>query len=170
MSEVRVRRATGEDETALGELGAMVHALHVAARPDVFRPLAASQLAREWFRPMLQDAGARVWLAEANGLPVGYVLVKHQTRHQMLFLVPLRWCEIDQIAVAEAWRRQGVARALIEVAVADARASGFERVETVCWWFNAPARALFTRLGFAPKFQRWELTTGSPAAIDVVVA
>jgi GNAT superfamily N-acetyltransferase len=159
MGEVHVRRAGVEDEAALGELGAMVHALHVAARPDVFRPLEAGQLAREWFRPVLQDTAARVWLAEASGAPVGYVLVKHHTRHQMLFLVPLRWCEIDQVAVVAGWRRSGVGRALIEAAVADARASGFERVETVCWWFNGPAKALFTRVGFSPKYQRWELTS-----------
>jgi GNAT superfamily N-acetyltransferase len=158
VGEVQVRRARSEDETALGELGAMVHALHVAERPDVFRALGAEQLAREWFRPALQSADTRVWLAEASSSAVGYILVKHHTRLEKLFLVPLRWCEIDQIAVAEGWRRRGVARALVEAAVADARASGFARVETVCWWFNAAARAFFTRWGFAPKYQRWELT------------
>jgi GNAT superfamily N-acetyltransferase len=173
MTEVSVRRAVIGDESALGELAAMVHALHVAERPDVFRPLTAERLAQDWFRPVLQgDAAARVWLAEAAGAAVGYVLVKHHQRHERLFLVPLSWCEIDQIAVVASWRRRGVARLLIEAAVADAHAGGFERVETVCWWFNAPARALFEGLGFIPKFQRWELarkpgtSSAEPAAGD----
>jgi len=58
-SEIRIRLAAPGDEAALASLGADVHALHVAQRPDVFEPIdgegfelntgAFNERARTWF-------------------------------------------------------------------------------------------------------------------------
>lgn len=153
-----VRRAVAGDEATLAALCSVVHELHLARRPDVFRPIALPDLA-EWFATRLATAAVRVWLAEQGGVAVGYGLAIHQTREQNLFVHEQRWCELDQISVLPEWRRRGVARALVRAVVEDARAEGLA-VEVSSWGFNEPAHALFSGIGFVPKVVRRELTRG----------
>lgn len=71
MSKPLVRPAKLDDIDDLAELNAEVQALHVANRPDQFKPTQADQL-RERFTLLLADAAARVWVAELDHEVVGY--------------------------------------------------------------------------------------------------
>jgi len=57
--------------------------------------------------------------------------------------------EIFNIAVAEAFRGQGIGRQLLEAALEHARADGMERVFLEVRDGNGPARALYDACGFA---------------------
>ncbi|MBE3577058.1 MAG: GNAT family N-acetyltransferase [Limnochordales bacterium] len=56
---------------------------------------------------------------------------------------------IDEVVVAEEFRQQGVASALLEQAVRVAEAAGCREVEVSTTWDNEPARNLYKKLGFA---------------------
>jgi len=80
-----------------------------------------------------------------------------QERSEGPFTVARRFCEIDQMVVDPARRREGVARALLLKALSEARAEGIREIEATSWSFNDSAHAMFRRLGFVPKTVRFEL-------------
>ena len=150
-----VRRAVGADAPALAALSRVVHDMHLARRPDYFKPVRADDAAG-WFRARLDEPTTAAWIAEADGRPVGYVLTFFHERGENVFLRPRRWCEIDQIAVDPAWRRRGAGRALMAAAVAEAQTRGLGVIELFAWAFNTDAQAMFRRLGFEPRMLRFE--------------
>ncbi|HEU5197203.1 MAG TPA: GNAT family N-acetyltransferase, partial [Methylomirabilota bacterium] len=127
-----VRQAVLADIAALGRLNAEIQALHVSARPDVFVAVSASALA-DWLRTVLGRPECRAWLAELDGIPVGYLLAMIHDRPATPFSTPRRWCEIDQLGVAEEMRGRGVARALVEASVSWARERGAGSITAQCW-------------------------------------
>jgi diamine N-acetyltransferase len=153
---VTVRPAVVGDEHALAELNAFVQDLHVQHRPDHFKPTLPEDVS-EWYRSLLQAQTARMWIAEEDGRPAGYVLVKFQNWADNPFTRARTWCEIDQIAVDPSYRRRGIARALIVQAITEAKAQGVESIETASWAFNDDTHVVFRRLGFEVKSMRFEL-------------
>ena len=150
-----VRRATHGDEGALARLNGVVQDLHVTARPDQFKS-ASYEALRAFHLELLGNPEATHWLAERSGEAVGYLLGLRRERAENPFVRARRWYEIDQLAVAPESRRQGVARALVAAALAEAAAEGFELIELASWNFNGAAQAAFRRLGFEPKMLRFE--------------
>ena len=156
-----IRAAALGDEGVLAALNGIVHALHLANRPEYFKPARADDVSA-WFRSLLETSAARIWLAEADGVPVGYIVVVFHQREANPFRRARPWCEIDQIAVDATRRRRGVARALVQTVFAEARRRGIEDVELSTWSFNETAQQVFRRLGFTPEVIRFGLTlTGS---------
>ena len=159
---VILRAATAPDAPTLATLNAHVHGLHVAARPDFFREAPRDEVV-PWLASLAEGEDSRIWIAEGDGAPVGYVLVFFHERPARPFTHARRWCEIDQIAVSPAWRRRGTARALIETALGEARRRGIRDIELSSWAFNTDAHAAFKRLGFTPKVVRFERMLGQGA-------
>ena len=93
-----IRPATESDGDLLVKLNAFVQDVHLEKRPADFKPTTASELAA-WYRSLLQASTARAWIAEQDGLPVGYVLAIANRRGESPFGPPRQWWEIDQIAV-----------------------------------------------------------------------
>src|SRR3569623_1006687 len=160
---IAVRAAGPADEASLADLAAVVQQLHFAARPDVFKPVNVEAL-QGWFREALRSNQRRVLLAEAAGSSAGYAVVVDGDRDEDAFARPRRWREVDQLAVAPGYRKQGVARALLEHIAAAALADGIPSLELNTWGFNQPARDAFRRLGFVERSVRYERSTGRPIA------
>ena len=151
---VAIRAAVHGDEQHLTVLNGFVQGLHVASRPDSFKPSTQEEVV-EWFSGLLRNPSARMWIAEDAGAAVGYVLTMVQERPENPFCRLHRWCEIDQIAVDPGSRRRGVATALIQKAIMEAAVEGLAEVELCTWSFNVEAQSLFKKFGFEPKFLRW---------------
>jgi GNAT superfamily N-acetyltransferase len=152
---MRIRAGGPDDAATLAELHPHVHDLHVAARPDFFAVPRREDVAA-WFREQVARPDVRTWLGEMAGAPAGYTLVYFHERPARPFAHARRWCEIDQIAVAPAGRRRGLARALIQAALDEARHRGIRDIELSSWAFNTPAHEAFQRIGFTPKVIRFE--------------
>ena len=157
---VNIRRAAIGDEVLLAGLNRFVQQLHSANRPDHFRSTEPAELAA-WYWSLLEQPSARVWIAEHDALPVGYVLAIFHELPGNAFVRARRWCEIDQVAVDPDWRRKGIAHSLILNAVSEARSEGIP-VEATSWSFNEGAHGMFRRLGFVPKTVRFELISPAP--------
>ena len=150
-----VRRAAGVDAPALAALTGFVHDMHLARRPDYFKPTRADEVTA-WFRERLDEPTTAAWIAEVDGAPIGYVLAFFHERGENPFRRPRRWCEIDQIAVDPARRRRGIGRALVAAALAEATKRGMREVELSSWAFNTDAHAMFRQLGFEPRVVGFE--------------
>ena len=134
----------------VAQLNAVVHQLHAEARPDVFLEASAAQLV-EWVRERLGEPATRCYLAEKDGEAIGYVLTFLHERPANCFCPARSWMELNQIAVVSQQRRSGIARALFEEAVAEARRAGISGVELNVWNFNRDAREAFENLGFRAR-------------------
>lgn len=156
MPDVSIRLAEARDVEILAELNAEVQGLHVANRPDQFKLTELAQVT-EWYRQTLQNPAAKIWMAEVDGSVQGYLLALVRERDEGPFCPARTWWELDQIAVRAASRRQGIARALVEKALAEARVVGIREVELNSWSFNQAAQQAFARFGFVPKVVRFEL-------------
>ena len=155
---VGIRRAVVGDEGHLARLAQMAHDLHVEQRPDQFRSSTREDLTA-WYRGQLQTPSIAAWLAEADEHPVGYLLADAKERSANQFVQARRWYEVDQLAVDPAWRRRGIARALIDALLGHASELGLTEIELTVWDFNGPARRCFERLGFGARTHRLERRT-----------
>jgi ribosomal protein S18 acetylase RimI-like enzyme len=152
-----IRQAVVGDDIVLARLNRFAQDIHVERRPDLFRASSLQEVAA-WFRSRLEDPATRAWIAEDGTTPIGYLISVLHDRPASPFTVARRFFEIDQIAVDPARRGQGIARALMVQALAQARADGIHEIEATSWSFNDSAHTMFRRLGFVPKTVRFELT------------
>jgi len=74
---------------------------------------------------------------------------------------------VDSLATASAWRRRGVASALLEEAERLARGRGLTFLALDCWLDNEPARALYARAGFE-EIGRTPPMAGMPGGLSLV--
>ena len=143
----------------MAALHAFVHELHERARPEFFKARDVAAIESE-LASSLEDPNVHVFLAEDERDPLGYALSRDCERAGNALCHPRRWCEIDQLAVHALHRKRGVARALVEAAVADAASRGIDLVEATTWAFNGAAQETFRALGFEPRILRFERRTG----------
>lgn len=162
MTNFSIRTLARGEAPLLAELNAEVQRLHATNRPDVFQVVNTSDVVA-WFEARGADPAARMWVAEAAGAPVGYVVVMMREVAESALLRARRWWEIDQIGVAASHRRSGIGRALLEHVIAEAHAHGITDLELQTWAFNRAARDAFRRLGFTPQRARYELHVGTRA-------
>jgi len=118
---------------------------HYAFDPHRFlAPHEGSEEGYAWFLGSVLDSeDGRIFVAERDGIVAGYVYVA---------LEPLSWKElrgaagyIHDVAVADEARREGIATALMEAAIAWLRERGAPRVILGTAAQNAAAQALFSR-------------------------
>jgi len=152
--EVTVRVATVDDVPLLVELTGFVQGLHVAAEPAYFHDADSAALEGK-FREHLAEPGAAVWIACLRDAPIGYLVSFVRERSATAVTTTRRFLEIDQIGVHPAFRRNGLARALVKRALVQARERGIEQAELVSWSFNTEAHAAFDALGFRPMVVRF---------------
>lgn len=142
-----VRFAKEEDLARVNELREMVNEHHVAGRPDMFKP---------GFGQELRDYIFEIWRAEEKGIIVaerdsiicGFACVKFVDRAETPYRNAMRFYEVEEFGVDEAFRRQGVATELMTFVKEDARARGFERIELNMWEFNESALEFYEAVGF----------------------
>jgi ribosomal protein S18 acetylase RimI-like enzyme len=149
-----IRAAEERDVDSLAGLNAFVHDIHVAALPSYFRHPEPGRVA-ESFRARLGRQDVRVWIASVGELVVGYVVSVLRERSETTLSLARRFWEVEEISVSPAHRRQGVARALVERVVSEARLEGAPDVELTSWAFNTDAHAAFQALGFRPMIVRF---------------
>jgi GNAT superfamily N-acetyltransferase len=152
---VLVRAAEPNDGPALVGLIGVVQALHVARRPETFRPISQAEIA-VWLAEAAQDPASKIWVAEVDGAIGGYLRSVIRKQAENPFVYDRTWLELYLICVAPDQRRTGVAKALFGAALTYADAQGFRDVELSTWAFNDDAQRAFTRVGFVPKVVRFE--------------
>ncbi len=140
-------------------LNAYVHGIHVAQRPNWFKPAEFEDVVSR-FADLLDQPAARVWLAEQDAQPVGYVCASREQRHASPLVRERRWLEINEMGVRPDKQRRGIGRLLIDHVLKAARDEGILEVELSSWSFNTTAHEAFRKYGFSPKVTRFHRTVG----------
>jgi diamine N-acetyltransferase len=143
---IAYRDASAADAAALADLHrrSFVETFGHLYRPEDLDAF-LHRLNEEGFRGELLDGEHQVRFAEADGMPVAFVKLGPIT----LPVEPERPAlEFRQLYVLRAWQGSGIAPALAEWALAQARARGAEELYLSVWTENHRAKAFYRRYGF----------------------
>lgn len=150
---MNVRLAVENEFGRINELRRQVNDLHVAGKPEVFKP-GFSQELQDVVREIWNDPEREIVVAESDGVICGYAVLHHINRLENPFMRERDFLDIDEFGVDEAYRRKGVATAMIGFIRDFARQRGFHRIELNMWEFNQEALAFYEAAGFT-TFRRY---------------
>lgn len=147
-SPVTVRFAREGDLERVNELRRQVNDLHVAGKPEVFRPGFGDEL-RDYIHVIMEDPNKEVVVAEIGGNVCGFAVLNHIVRPENPFMFVRDYLDVDEFGVDSACRRQGIAGEMIRFIRGYAREKGFSRLELNMWEFNRGALAFYEAAGFS---------------------
>ncbi len=153
----RVRLAESADYGPACRLWAEADALHVQGRPERFRSTDQPSRSRRLFDAHLDDADQALFLAEIDSAVVGLVRVQAFERLEspdVPALAPQRYAMVQELVVAQAHQRHGIATRLMTEAHRWARDRGVTEVGLSVYEFNQPALRLYRRLGYSTVSRR----------------
>lgn len=143
-----VRFAREDELQRVNILRKQVNDLHVAGKPDVFKPGFCDEL-KDYVFAIWEDPQKEIVVAELNGEIRGFAVLNHIIRPENPFMLERDYLDIDEFGVDEEYRRQGIASAMIRFIREYAREKGFQKLELNMWEFNRDALAFYEAAGFA---------------------
>lgn len=153
---ITVRPAGFEELARVNEIRRYVNDVHVAGRPDTFRP----GFCRELEQILYQRFEAENWnilVAESEGQIAGFATVEYLDRPESPYNLARKMYHVEEFGVDPAFHRRGVATALVEYMKRDAAQRGFARLELDMWEFNQGALAFYENVGFTTYRRHLEL-------------
>ena len=158
-----VRRARENELERVNELRMQVNALHVAGKPEVFKPGFPEEL-RNYIYAIHKDPEQFITVAVKDGTICGFAVLHHINRPENPFMKERDFLDIDEFCVDETFRRQGIASEMIDFIREFAKEKGFHRIELNMkgfhrielnmWEFNQDALAFYEAAGFQ-TFRRY---------------
>ena len=148
-----VRRARENELERVNELRMQVNAIHVAGKPEVFKPGFPEEL-RNYIYAIHKDPEQFITVAVKDGTICGFAVLHHINRPENPFMKERDFLDIDEFCVDEAFRRQGIASEMIAFIREFAKEKGFHRIELNMWEFNQEALAFYEASGFQ-TFRRY---------------
>ena len=150
---VHVRFAEETELERINVLRKQVNDLHVAGKPEVFKPGFSPEL-RDYIYAIWNEPEKKIVVAETDGEIRGFAVLNHIIRPENPFMYERDYLDIDEFCVDAACRRQGVASAMIGFIRDYAKEKGFRRLELNMWEFNQDALAFYEAAGFQ-TFRRY---------------
>ncbi len=157
-ARVTVRFAREDELDRVNELRRQVNDLHVAGKPEVFRPGFCDEL-RNYVHAIFRDPEQKIAVAAENGTICGFAVLHHINKPENPFMYERDFLDIDEFCVDEAHRRQGVASAMIRFIRGFAKEQGYHRIELNMWEFNRDALAFYEAAGFTTFRRYMEMMT-----------
>lgn len=151
-----VRFAEKKDLERVNALRRQVNDLHVAGRPDIFKPGFPKEL-RDYIFAVFNDPRQAIVVNERDGAVCGYAFLNHITRPETPYMYERDYLDIDEFGVDEACRRQGVAAEMMDFIKEYAKEKGFDKIELNMWEFNRSALAFYETVGFTTCRRYMEL-------------
>ncbi len=144
---LKIRFAREEELKQVNKLRKQVNDLHVAGKPDVFKPGFSDEL-QDYIFAIWEDPRKDIVVAERGGTICGFAVLNHITRPENPFMFERNFLDIDELGVDISSRRQGIATAMIRFICDYAREKGFQKLELNMWEFNRDALAFYEAAGF----------------------
>ncbi len=144
---MEIRFAREEELDRVNQLRRQVNDLHVAGKPEVFKPGFRDEL-RDYIYVIYHDPEQRIVVAAENETICGFAVLHHIRKPENPFMYERDFLDIDEFCVDENHRRQGVASAMIRFIKDFAKEQGYHRIELNMWEFNGNALAFYEAAGF----------------------
>lgn len=148
-----VRFAEEKDLDEINELRKQVNDIHVEGRPDMFKAGFGTEI-RDFVKIIMNGENSDVIVAERNGIICGMVCVDYVNKPESPYSKARSFYHVQEIAVDAKYRRQGVAKELLEFMIEDAKKKKLGKIELDVWEFNNSAIEFYQAVGFRPT-RRW---------------
>ena len=142
-----VRFAREEELDRVNELRKEVNDLHVEGRPDIFKPGFNDEL-RDYIHEIWKDPGKEIVVSEKDGRICGFAVLNCISKPENPFMFARDFLDVDEFCVDQEYRRQGIAREMIDFIKEFAKEKGFQRLELNMWEFNEGALKFYEAVGF----------------------
>jgi ribosomal protein S18 acetylase RimI-like enzyme len=147
---VTIRAGALDDIPAVLPLVAKTIAFHEELDPARFAAAPdAHHRYERWLRRTVDNPDGAFFVAEQAGRVVGFVLGQVQDEYEMYRT--RRYGMIHELWVEPEWRRQGVARQLMQAALDLFRQAGVHQARLDSATANSAAQRLFAACGFRPS-------------------
>ena len=147
MNNISVRYAKRDELERINEMRSDVNELHVNGCPDIFRPGFCTELQQHIYEIFDSDK-ADVIVAKCGETLCGFAIVEYIDRPESAYNKARSFYHIEEFGVDAAFRRMGVASAIVEFCKIEAKAKGYNRVELDVWEFNDGAIKFYEAAGF----------------------
>ena len=132
------------DREKVNELARQVHAMHVAWRPDIYE-MVEEMYPQDRFSE--EVARRQLYVAKIGGQVTGYVLLKVR-EYNWPGVVKRKVMLVDEIAVDDRCRNQGIGTAMMEEVRVLAKAFGCTDLQLGVYPQNDAAVAFYQKCGF----------------------
>ena len=120
---------------------------HTELLPERFQ-LADPIFNSGWYMDVLSNPKMPLIVAELNSTVVGVLLLKLNRSPDDPIFTPRLYVTVEEVAVAERFRGQGIGRRLMDYALQWAIDQGADEIELDVWEKNEGAIALYEKLGY----------------------
>ena len=144
---MNVRFAKENELDRINELRKQVNDIHVSGKSEVFKRGFSNEL-QDFIKAIWNDPEQEIVVAENSETICGYAVLHHINKPENPFMYERNYLDIDEFGVDEAFRRQGVASAMIGFIREYALQKGFHRIELNMWEFNRDALEFYETAGF----------------------
>ena len=155
MEDLIIRSAEDRDCERLSYLLQQICEFHVKGRPDVFK--SGQKYSLSELSTLIRDPERPVFVAELDGLVVGYAFCILKRRANDPVLRDMLTVYVDDLCVDENCRRGGVGRALFEHVKAYARSIGAYNIDLNVWEFPGSAVDFYEKMGMKTERRYMEL-------------
>ena len=146
--DFEVRYAALSDLPHVNILRKQVNDLHAHGRPDIFRNDFCDAMQKRLYDQFAAE-DSDVIVAVQGETVCGFAMVEYIQRPESPYSHPRSFYQVAEFGVDAAFRRQGVATALIAFCREEARKKGFRRMELDMWEFNEGALKFYESVGFS---------------------
>ena len=144
---MEIRFAREDELDRVNELRKQVNDLHVEGKPDVFKAGFNDELYNHIY-DIWNDPEQEIVVADADGIICGFAVVHHIYKAENPFMFERDFIDVDELCVAERFRRQGIATEIITFIKDYTKEKGFKRIELNMWEFNQGALEFYEAVGF----------------------
>ena len=148
MPDYRIRAAQPRDLEGVYVIFSLADQLHRQAHPEIFKEADDPDDIKDYLLTSIQAGEAALFVAENEAGILGAVIAWERQAPEIPMLVPRRYLSVDNLVVAEGFRRLGVGEALMERVHLWAKDRGLKEVQLTVWDFNEGARAFYQRLDY----------------------
>jgi ribosomal protein S18 acetylase RimI-like enzyme len=155
---ITIRRADSKDYEIYDRMFACLNDLHAAEHPGIFQSISGHIHTPEFFGELLADPNSALFIAEWDGQPAGFLLMKLRTSPDYPIMTPRLYAVVDSVYVHPQFRMQGLGEMLMLTGEEWALENGADSLELNVYDFNTAARGLYEKLGYqtlSRKMLKW---------------
>jgi len=153
--DIFIRTADQDDYEFLLPLFRQVHDLHVFERPDLYKEN-STPVGLEFFKNQLIDDKQHIFVATQGVEMIGFVVMKEEEIPENSFVNARKVLFVNSLCVADAKRKKGIGRRLMEYVFDFGRSLKVDSIELGVSEKNQDAIHFYESIGMATKSRRME--------------
>ncbi|MDA8227510.1 MAG: GNAT family N-acetyltransferase [Desulfitobacterium hafniense] len=154
IKEIKITVTTTEDLPGILGIKKKVHENFVKQRPDIYKE-SDILYTNDFIESFFADASKRILVAKNHGHIIGYAFIQF-VDIQLPMMTERTYIYINDLAVSEKYRNNGVASLLLKHIEVMAREMGAAKIELAVHVFSSNAIQLYRKNGYSPRAIRME--------------